>query len=111
MLTDPDIEVVEVKIGFVVKVGFAVAEFPPTQIQIPGDSHFPVSVAVTLYAPGNKQAGPAALADVLAPVSTHFHKKLSVVGAKALGKVPTVINPLAFQTEPAVGIEAVVLVP
>ena len=110
-VTEPEIEVVVVNIGVVIKVGLPVGVPPPTQIQIPEDSHFPGSVAVTLYAPFIKQAGPAALNEVLGPAPTHFHKKLSVVGANALGNVPTVINPPAFQTEPEVGTDGVLLVP
>ena len=47
-VTDPDIDVVVVKIGVVVKVGFPVGVPPPTHIHIPEDSHLPGSVAVTL---------------------------------------------------------------
>lgn len=110
-VTEPEIDVEVVNIGVVVKVGFPVGVPPPTQIQIPEDSHFKGSVAVTLYAPFIKHAAPAALKFVLGPLSTHFHKKFSVLGDKVLGKVVTVINPPAFQTVPAVGTAAIVFVP
>jgi hypothetical protein len=92
---DPPIVVVEAVIGLVVIVGSAVAVAPPpplqTHTQKASDSHFPDSSAVTLCAPGDKQAAPEELQLVDAPSAVHLYKKLCEVLLNELGVVVAVI--------------------